>query len=43
MFFEIAQPVEPGATSAPPPTAEMLAQLPAIAAKYGVEIKVPAH
>jgi mannose-6-phosphate isomerase-like protein (cupin superfamily) len=41
MFFEIAQPLEPGATSAPPPTKELLARLPAIAAKYGVEIKVP--
>jgi mannose-6-phosphate isomerase-like protein (cupin superfamily) len=43
MFFEIAQPLEPGATTAPPPTEEMLARLPAIAAKYGVEIKVPSH
>jgi quercetin dioxygenase-like cupin family protein len=43
MFFEIAQPVEPGATSAAPPTEELLARLPAIAAKYGVEIKVPPH
>jgi mannose-6-phosphate isomerase-like protein (cupin superfamily) len=43
MFFEIAQPVEPGATSAPPPTAEILARLPSIAAKYGVEIRLPPH
>jgi mannose-6-phosphate isomerase-like protein (cupin superfamily) len=41
MFFEIAQPVAPGATSAPRPTEELLARLPAIAAKYGVEIKAP--
>jgi mannose-6-phosphate isomerase-like protein (cupin superfamily) len=43
MFFEIAQTVEPGATSAPRPTEELLARLPAIAAKYGVEIKLPGH
>jgi len=42
MFFEIAQPVEPGGTTAPP-TPEILAKLPTIAAKYGVEIKLPAH
>ena len=41
MFFEIGQPVEPGATSAPPPTQEMLAKLMAIAPAYGIEIKRP--
>jgi len=41
MFFEIAQPVAPGATSAPPPTEEMIAKLVAIAPTYGIEIKLP--
>jgi len=43
MFFEVGQPVAPGATSAPPPTPEILARLMAIAPKYGIEIKLPPH
>jgi quercetin dioxygenase-like cupin family protein len=39
MFFEIAQPVAPGATSAPLPTKEIIARLMTIASKYGIEIK----
>jgi quercetin dioxygenase-like cupin family protein len=41
MFFEIGQPVEPGATSAPAPTKEMIDKMVAIAPTYGIEIKVP--
>jgi quercetin dioxygenase-like cupin family protein len=41
MFFEIAQPVAPGAPSAPPPTQEIIARLIAIAPRYGIEIMLP--
>jgi mannose-6-phosphate isomerase-like protein (cupin superfamily) len=43
MFFEVGQPVAPGATSAPPPTKETLARMLAIAPNYGIEIKLPPH
>jgi mannose-6-phosphate isomerase-like protein (cupin superfamily) len=41
MFFEVGQPVAPGAASAPPPTPEILARMMAIAPNYGIEIKLP--
>ncbi len=43
MFFEIGQPVAPGATSAPPPTREEIEKLLEIAPCYGIEIKLPHH
>ena len=41
--LRIAQPVVPGATSAPPPTKEIIDKLIAIAPSYGIEIKLPPH
>ncbi|HEX4145546.1 MAG TPA: cupin domain-containing protein, partial [Pirellulales bacterium] len=41
MFFEVGQPLEPGATAAPPPSPPELKKLQAIAAKYGIQIKAP--
>jgi quercetin dioxygenase-like cupin family protein len=41
MFFEVGQPVAPGATSAPPPTPEEIETLVAAAVRYGVEIRLP--
>jgi quercetin dioxygenase-like cupin family protein len=41
MFFEIGQPVEPGAAAAPPPRKEDIEMLLAVAPKYGIEIKPP--
>jgi quercetin dioxygenase-like cupin family protein len=43
MFLEIAQPVVPGATSAPRPTKEIIDKLPTIASHYGITLKLPAH
>lgn len=43
MFFEVGQPVEPGATSAPQPTPADFEKLLAAAPRYGVEIQVPPH
>lgn len=43
MFFEVGQPVEPGATAAPPPTKADIDKLLAAAPRYGVEIKLPGH
>jgi mannose-6-phosphate isomerase-like protein (cupin superfamily) len=43
MFFEVGQPVAPGATSAPPPTQEVIARMLSIAPTYGIEIKLPPH
>ena len=43
MFFEIAQPVSPGATSAPPPTKEIIDKLLSIAPQYGVTVQFPPH
>ena len=43
MFFEIAQPIEPGATTAPPPTREEIEKLIAIAPNYGIELLLPKH
>jgi len=41
MFFEVGQPVPAGATTAPPPTKEEIEKLLAVAACYGIEIKLP--
>jgi mannose-6-phosphate isomerase-like protein (cupin superfamily) len=41
MFFEIGQPVPPGARTAPPPTREAIEKLLAVAPRYGIEIKLP--
>ena len=41
MFVEIGHPVSPDATTASPPTPEELAQLPTVAARYGVTMVVP--
>lgn len=43
MFLEVGQPVEPGATTVPPPSREEIEKLLAIAPRYGVEIRVPHH
>ena len=43
MFVEIGRPVSPGATTASPPTPEELAQLPAVASRYGVTVVVLKH
>lgn len=41
MFFEIGQPVAPGATSAPLPTESDIQRLLEVAPRYGVEIQLP--
>jgi quercetin dioxygenase-like cupin family protein len=41
MFLEVGQPLAAGATTAPPPTREEIEKLLAVAARYGVEIRVP--
>jgi quercetin dioxygenase-like cupin family protein len=41
MFFEVGQPVPPGAQTAPPPTKEEIEKLLAVAPRYGIEIKLP--
>jgi len=41
MFFEAGVPVAQGATSATPPTKEEMERLPAIARKYGLDIRIP--
>jgi hypothetical protein len=43
MFFEVGQPVEQGATSAPRPTTADIEKLMAAAPRYGIEIRVPKH
>jgi len=43
MFFEFGVPVAKGATTAPPPTKEEIEKLPAIAPRYGIEIRLPGH
>lgn len=43
MFFEFAVPLPDGATTALPPSQEEITKLLAIAPKYGIEIRVPAH
>ena len=41
MFFEVGQPVDQGALSAPKPTKADIEKLMAAAPRYGIEIKVP--
>jgi quercetin dioxygenase-like cupin family protein len=41
MFFEVGQPVEPGATAAPPKSKEEIERLLAAAGSYGIEILLP--
>lgn len=41
MFLEVGVPVDPGATSAPPPTREEIEKLLEIAPRYGIEIELP--
>ena len=43
MFFEFGVLLAEGATSALPPTKEEIEKLLAIAPRYGIEIKLPAH
>lgn len=43
MFFEVGVPLAEGATTALPPTNEEIEKLLAVAPRYGVEIKLPAH
>ena len=43
MFFEVGQPVAPGATAAPLPTQVDIEKLLTVAPRYGIEIKVPQH
>jgi quercetin dioxygenase-like cupin family protein len=43
MFFEVGVPMPPGATTAARPTTEEIEKLLAVAPKYGIEIKLPAH
>jgi quercetin dioxygenase-like cupin family protein len=41
MFFEAGTPLPPGATTAVPPTKEEIEKLLKIAARYGIEFKLP--
>jgi quercetin dioxygenase-like cupin family protein len=41
MFFEVGQPVEPGAKTTGPPSHEEIEKLLAAAPKYGIEIRLP--
>lgn len=41
MFFEVGQPLPEGAQVAPPPTAEVIEKLLAVAPQYGIEIQLP--
>ena len=43
MFFEVGQPVPAGAATAPPPTKEEIEKMLAVAARYGIEIRLPGH
>jgi quercetin dioxygenase-like cupin family protein len=43
MFFEFGVPLADGATTALPPTNEEIEKLLAIAPRYGIEVKLPAH
>ena len=43
MFFEVGQPVDEGATTAPPPTKDEIEKLLAVALRYGIEIRLPHH
>ena len=43
MFFEFGVPLPEGSTTALPPTKEEIEKLLAVAPKYGIEIRLPAH
>jgi hypothetical protein len=43
MFFEVGQRVGQGNINAPPPTREEIEKLLAVAARYGIDIKLPGH
>jgi quercetin dioxygenase-like cupin family protein len=43
MFFEVGQPMAPDATITPPATPAEIEHLLAIAAKYGIEFRLPQH
>ncbi len=43
MFFEVGQPVEPGAATIPSPSKADIEKLLAVAPRYGIEILLPAH
>jgi quercetin dioxygenase-like cupin family protein len=43
MFFEVGQPLDEGATTAPPPTEGEIEKLLAAAPRYGIEIRLPHH
>lgn len=43
MFFEVGQPIQAGATSAPPPASADIEKLLLAAPNYGIEIKLPKH
>jgi quercetin dioxygenase-like cupin family protein len=43
MFFEVGQPVGQGNINAPPPAREEIEMLLAVAARYGIDIKLPGH
>jgi len=40
MFFEVGQPVEPGATTAPPKSKDEIERLIALAPQYGIELRL---
>jgi hypothetical protein len=41
MFFEVGVPLAEGATTALPPTKEEIDKMPAVAPRYGIEIRLP--
>lgn len=43
MFFEVGVPAEPGAMTAPPPTAVEIETLLEVAPRYGMEVFLPGH
>jgi quercetin dioxygenase-like cupin family protein len=43
MFFEVGEPVDEGATTAPPPTNDEIEKFLAVAPRYGIEIRLPHH
>jgi len=43
MFIEIGRPLAPGATTSPPPTRDEIEKLPAVAARYGIKLALPAN
>jgi quercetin dioxygenase-like cupin family protein len=43
MFLEVGEPVDEGATTAPPPTNDEIERFLAVAPRYGIEIRLPRH